>query len=117
VFQPQSLLPEQFFGGCRRQNASRTGEYRLLVAVLEEAIRCFQQNACATTYRQRRLFAEAEQWIMARGDAAVAGTAAPAFSFEYICAVLGLDPAWLREGLRRRRQRAGGFSPTYRARS
>ncbi len=101
VLQPQCVLPEQFFRSFRRQQASQTGEYRLLVAVLEEAIRCFQQNAFRTGTRQRRLFLEAEQWFMGNDhrSAHEAG-----FSFGYVCEVLSLDSTWLRAGIHRWRE-------------
>jgi hypothetical protein len=104
VLQPQSVLPEQFFGSFRSQMASQTGESRLLVAVLEEAVGCFQQNAFARSHQQRRLFAEAEQWIMNPSAASRGDAHAPRFSFEFICSVLDLDADYLRGGLRRWRE-------------
>jgi hypothetical protein len=65
------------------------------VAVLEEAVDCFQKYLRASEPPKRRLFQEAEHWIMSEGDTA------PAFSFEHICGVLGIDPDYLRRGLQR----------------
>ena len=54
---------------------------------------------------QRRLFVEAEGWLMdRRGDGA--------FAFETVCETLGIDPRYLREGLRRWRvQQLDGMNP------
>jgi len=98
---PDVLLPVQFFATMRRRLPNKTGEYRLLVAVLEDAVHCFQQHASATGRRGRRLFGEVERWFMDESAAPASNGNAPRFSFEYICSVLGLDPAWLRQGLRR----------------
>lgn len=104
---PDVLLPVQFFATMRRHLPNKTGEYRLLVAVLEDAIQCFQQHASATGRRGRRLFGEVEHWIMDESIASAINGTAPRLSFEYICGVLGLDPAWLRQGLRRWRAAHG----------
>jgi len=106
---PDVVLPVQFFATMRRRLPNKTGEYRLLVAVLEEAIQCFQQHASATGRRGRRLFAEVETWIMDESIASRTNRNAPRLSFEYICGVLGLDPGWLRQGLQR--WRAAHVSP------
>ena len=79
------------------------GERRLALAVLTEAVQCFQKHAIARDPRGRRLFREAEQWLMS-------GAHEPEFSFEGICEALRLDPNYLRNGLQRwreRQQRAG----------
>lgn len=99
LLQPDVVLPIQFFGPLRTRVPDKGGEYRLLVAVLEDAVRCFQCHAFARDYRSRRLFEETKSWILDRG-----GGADRAFSFEYICAVLDLDADGLREGLQRWRQ-------------
>ena len=63
-------------------------------AVLADAIVCLQQQTDESSYRARRLAAEAEQWFLADD------TRWP-FSFVNICTVLGLDAEYLRRGLRR----------------
>jgi hypothetical protein len=45
LFEPDAIVPSPFFATVRRQAATKQGEYRLLVAVLGDAIRCFQENA------------------------------------------------------------------------
>jgi hypothetical protein len=94
LFGPEVVLPAQLFAPLREQ-LSNKGECKLLVAVLEEAVECFQKYLRASEPPKRRLFQEAEHWIMSEGDTA------PAFSFEHICGVLGIDPDYLRRGLQR----------------
>ncbi len=96
VAYPEILLPSQFFGAVRGRAALQCGECRLLIAVLEDAIRRYQRYAHATNRHGRRMFREVAEWITehhAGGE--------PSFTFEYVCAVLGLDPNYLREGLQR----------------
>jgi hypothetical protein len=39
-------------------------EKRLMLAILEDAINCFQDNLLAQDVRNSRLFHEAEEWIV-----------------------------------------------------
>jgi len=68
-------------------------ECRLLWAVLENAVDSYMKNATATGRRGKRLFREAEEWIMQDDLTWLC-------SFISICHVLGLDPDYLRRGLR-----------------
>ncbi len=65
----------------------------LLWAVLENAVDTYMKYVTATGRRGRRLFLEAEDWIW-RND--------PTWlcSFVSICHTLGVDPDYLRRGLR-----------------
>jgi hypothetical protein len=103
-FVPDAVLPSQFFGTRRSQTRPKpVPEYRLLIALLEDALECFQKYVCATSRKKRRLFAEAEQWIMGdeRAHASRAEPTNPAFSFEYVCEVLDIEPTCVRGSLRR----------------
>jgi hypothetical protein len=91
--QPAMVLPAQLFGTAGL-DASRVPEKRLLLAVLEEAVVTFQRYAAEQGRRGRRLFREAEEWV---GSEELCWPC----SFRNICDVLGLDPGYLREGLRR----------------
>jgi len=93
LFQPDSLLSAHYFGTLRRKTLLEP-EKRLMLAILEDAIHCFQDNLLTQNARSRRLFEEAEEWIVeADGDWV--------FSFENICEALGFNPAYVRQGLRR----------------
>lgn len=78
-------------------------ECRLLWAVLQEGVETYMKYAAATNRRGRRLFREAEDWIMQDDPTWLC-------SFVSICHILGLDPGYLRLGLRR--WRAGLNLPT-----
>ena len=71
----------------------RTGEQRLMCAVLEDAVNKYlQYRDYAPMTNRGRLYSEAKEWIF------VGGGTEP-FSFESICAALGLDPDWWRQRL------------------
>jgi len=108
LIEPEILLPSQFFdrsGG----RAVLEGERRLMLAVLEDAVSCFQKYTGATRPRARRLFQEAEDWFFAEQSAWP-------FSFESICAVLGINPEYFRTGLQRWKQELLLHSPETRPR-
>lgn len=79
-----------------------------MLAVLDDAIECFQKYAGARARKRGRLFLEAEQWILERDGAWP-------FSFENICDVLNLDPSYIRRGLMQQQQLLSG-SPSERFR-
>jgi hypothetical protein len=73
-------------------------EKLLMVAVLEEAISCYQRYAASQRRKWRRYFNEAETWFMEEdGDWL--------FSFSNVCYVLGLSPGFIRAGLVRWKER------------
>jgi hypothetical protein len=79
-------------------------ERRLVLAILEEAVRSYQRYAFAANRRGRRLFWETCEWFAAREDPWI-------FSFENICHALDLDPEHIREGLTRWRQQHAPRQP------
>ena len=99
-FHADIILPVQFFEAIKRRAPTKTGEYRLLVAVLHDAVSRFQKYALDDDLD----CAEAEQWIMATDSAFDGAADAPRFSFEFICAALDIDADYLRGGLRRWRE-------------
>jgi hypothetical protein len=72
----------------------REGEEGLMLAVLENAIEYFQKYAVGQSEREKRLFKEAEEWILEKDSDWF-------FSFENICETLGLYPDYIRQGLMR----------------
>src|SRR5712691_12446937 len=54
LIEPEILLPSQFFDQFRGHSILE-GERRLMLAVLEDAVSCFQKYAGATRPRSRRL--------------------------------------------------------------
>jgi hypothetical protein len=67
-------------------------EERLMLAVLINAVECFQTYVLARNYWDTKLFREAEDWIFKKNNHWL-------FSFENICETLELDPYYLRQGL------------------
>lgn len=90
MFEPDTLLPEQFFSLLGRKPIQ--GEKRLLLAMLEDAVHCFQTYVLAKKPHERRLFQEAEEWIDSTDTLWF-------FSFENICDILGIHPGRLRSAL------------------
>src|SRR5438132_13407080 len=60
LFEPDTLLPSQFFAHFRGRGSATRGEKRLMLAVLEDAVDCDQKFAFSREPRGRELFAEAE---------------------------------------------------------
>jgi len=83
------ILPVQHFGLPRKQ----APEQRLMIAVLHDALDCLEKYRFAANRRGNQLFHEAKQWFLADE------THWP-YSFECICAVLGLDSNAVRQRLR-----------------
>jgi len=93
LFQPDSLLSAHYFGTLRRESFLEP-EKRLMLAILKDAIQCFQDNLFARNEKNRRLFEEARVWIVETDGDWV-------FSFDNICEALGFNPAYMRHGLLR----------------
>ena len=93
LFEPDTLLAAQYFGNLRRKTLLEP-EKRLMLAILEDAINCYQNNLWAQRSRARRLFTEAEEWILDKGSDWI-------FSFRNICETVGLNPEYVRQGLLR----------------
>ena len=100
LFQPDTLLPIQYFDRLRRRT-EYNGERRLLIAVLEDAVDVYRKQAGAHDVRAQALFRDAEMWIEDLDCTWL-------FSFQNICEMLGIDAEYLRKGLRVWKQRAGG---------
>ncbi len=86
-------MPDQFFSTLSKQPRVE-GERRLMLAVLEDAVTCYHRFALARDERGRHEFAEARAWIESTDRDWP-------FSYENVCDVLGIDPAYIRDGLRR----------------
>jgi len=91
LFQTDVLLADQFVVTFRSQD-SLAPEKRPILAVLEEAIHCFQKYMSAPGRRSGALFRDAEGWIMEQNSDWP-------FSFENSCLALELKPSYVRRGL------------------
>jgi hypothetical protein len=86
------LASEQFAETFRRREYLEP-EKALLLAVLEDAVDCFLEYHMAEDRVGKARFQEAEEWIMQSGNEWL-------FSYENVCELLGLNPEYLRRGLR-----------------
>jgi hypothetical protein len=67
-----------------------SGEQRLLLALLTDALNVYQKGALSRLTRLRRLYVDAERWMLADR------TDTNAFSFTTACDALGINPELLR---------------------
>ena len=99
LFEPDVLLPAQFFAAFRRAGGLER-ERLLMLAVLEDAIDCFQKFAQARDPRGEQMFEEAREWVNSTDRGWL-------FSFENICDTLEINADYVRRGLREWRDRGG----------
>jgi len=89
VFSADILTPPQYYPA-----ASLTPCQRLLTAILEDAVHCFQENCGARSRKRQVIFHEAQRWLFD-------GRATGFTSCVTICETLGIDPIRLRGYLRK----------------
>lgn len=83
---PVSRFQHEKVHGVQATSADDQALRALMLAVLEDAIACFEST-------KANLIQEAEEWINSNDDGI--------FSFNNVCETLGLDPEALRKGLKR----------------
>jgi hypothetical protein len=93
----EGMLAEEMFN-ARSSLAARQPEAALMCAVLEDAVECFQKQFICATRHAKRLGEEAEEWLFSDDSKWT-------FSFLSICTALDLGPQYIRQGLKRYRQR------------
>ncbi len=94
LFQPDTVSPAQYLETvCRKTHLE--AEQELMLAVLEDAVTCFQGYFAARDKTETRLFREAEEWILQQEKSDWL------FSFDNACETLSLNPDYIREGLLR----------------
>ena len=98
LFQPDTLLPEQYLDTFRRK-LHLEPEKKLMLALLEDAIACYQKYLLARDSKGKALFEEAEEWLRQPGGGSV-------FAFDSVCELLGLNPDYLRRGMAEWKQAA-----------
>ncbi len=84
LFQPDTSFDPQW---------TKTPEQKLMLAVLDDAVSCFQKYFAARDKIKTRLFREAEELILLQGKSNWF------VSFDYICETLDLNPDNIRKGL------------------
>ena len=88
------LIPVQYSDPVAVRIQS-SGEYRLLWAILEDAIDCYFRYAEMPSLTAQEQFREAEAWIESSEEEWLC-------SFNSICRHFQIDPSYLRRGLRER---------------
>jgi hypothetical protein len=94
-------LGVQYSAGSRYP-AALEPEIRLMIMILEDAILCYKRYLRAKDPAGRKEFHDAQRWIFGRAEDWI-------FSFDNICACIGVDPHYLRHGLRQWKQSARGL--------
>jgi hypothetical protein len=97
LFQLDPVLPAQYQETFQRTTHLEP-EKTLMLAVLEDAILCFQRYAGARNGKTRRLFRDAEDWILEKESKWF-------FSFDQICLSLGFEPGYIRLGLMKEKEK------------
>jgi hypothetical protein len=90
------LMPVQYYQMVKR-HAPMHGEFRLLYAVLEDALRCYVATRNARSRLQRVRFLEVRNWFAPRPDWAPQPNGL--FAFEPLCEALGIEPEAIRRCL------------------
>ena len=80
------LMPSQYNDMLGRRSSGADGEYLLLWAVLEDAIRTYLANKDCSTLEKRRAFHEVRRWFECRDKHH------DLFAFPTICDLLGIEP-------------------------
>ena len=89
IFEPDVVLSSELFAS---RSGLRDPERSLMIAVLEEASRCFLKLCNRTDRKQRALYEEARDWFASTERSHL-------FAFENVCDVLGITPEYLRDRL------------------
>jgi hypothetical protein len=104
LFHADILIQSQYAATYQRR-FQQEPEKVLMLALLEDAIICFQDYLGTDCKRKMALFQDAETWILDDDTSYI-------FSFVNICDVLGFDASYLREGLVRWKKNALGSAQT-----
>lgn len=89
VLRPHVILPAQYFIAPQKLSP----EQGLMMAILEDAVRCIDKYRFQTGAHGRRIFLEAKHWLLASEPQWP-------YSFECICAALDLDAGAVLQRLR-----------------
>ena len=91
LFHNDPMTSTDYFDSLKRTLPIES-EKRLMLAVLQDAVECYQKYLVARRGKDKNLFSEAEAWILERDQRS-------AFSFDNVCDSLGLAPNYVRAGL------------------
>jgi len=92
-FEAEPILPSHFFEGRKKSEALQP-EKRLMLAVLTDAVHCYQVGCDAQKSSRIRAFREAEEWLFSSKGYGP-------FSCENVCSAIDIAPDYLRKMLRK----------------
>ena len=104
IFSPDPLdclLHESVYGGQRGSDDEALR--KLMLAVLQDGIACFERYFFKPSHRNEALSSEAEEWINSNDNGI--------FSFNNVCETLGLHPDIVRKGLEQWKAKQLGVPP------
>lgn len=107
IFAPDAMLPSQLFAP---RNGLSEPERALMVAVLEDAVRCLLNHCRAADSEKRELYRSAIQWFRSTDRHEL-------YTFESVCIILGLEPTYVRRRLFAERDRRLVSAPSIAPRS
>jgi hypothetical protein len=103
VFVPDILTPGQYYDSNRR-DSSNIPLKRLMMAVLQDAIRCLQIGTHAKSRAKQRYLYEVQEWVFGENGEGP-------FAFQSVCEILEIAPHYLRRGLTEWLRRRAEGSP------
>ncbi len=92
LFRSDILAPHEYWK-VHRPDRFRQPELELMLAVLEDALHCYFANVQMRSRREKKIFNETEEWFFSKDSEGV-------FTFENICSLLGIDPDYIRRGIK-----------------
>lgn len=95
----EDILAVQEFNATKARNRHLEPEKQLMLAVLDDAVYCFQKYINSSTRAGRKFFCDADEWFLAKDDDGL-------FSFKSVCSYLGLEADYVRKGLECWREKA-----------
>lgn len=104
LFHLDPVIPAEYQDTFRRRTHLEP-EKTLMLAVMEDAITCFQKYARARHRKAKHLYCDAEEWILEKDSKYF-------FSFEQICESLGFEPGYVRHGLMKEQEKSTARSLT-----
>lgn len=99
--QPDVLLVNEYLH-VYQGSFAETPEMKLVAAVLKDGIDCYIKYLSAKPRRWKKLIGEAEEWFLSKDEKWL-------FSFENVCAILKLEPNYIRRALLRYKQECAKF--------
>jgi hypothetical protein len=89
AFQPDTVGGEGYFLSLHRREFVEP-EKKLMLAILDDALKCLMTQVHAKARRRQKLFRSAEEWLLSDTEDWI-------FSFRNVCEAVGISPSHLRK--------------------